>query len=61
MEIHLNFSTNTRFIVGTWRLKLENQQEAYNVTVFAFTKKSTDTVKFPDDQRGKYLYNGKLT
>lgn len=53
MEIHLNFSTTTRLIVGTWRLKLKNQKEAYNVTVFAFTKKFSDTVRFPDDQRGK--------
>lgn len=53
MEIHLNFSAATRSIVGTWRIKLENHQEAYNVTVFAFTKKFVDTVRFPDDQRGK--------
>ncbi|XP_066247182.1 uncharacterized protein [Euwallacea similis] len=36
-EMHLNFSTSSRPTVGIWTLHLENSQEPYNVTVFAFS------------------------
>lgn len=36
-DIHLNFSTSGRPVIGTWLIRLENMKEVYNVRVYAFT------------------------